>query len=136
MKGLNTLIRLNRWRVDEKRRELRGLEDMRSDLLIRRTAIDVEIAAEQATGQEPVVQFSYAAFLRAAMTRRETLSKSIAEIDHAIEEKQAELADCVRELKKIEVAAERRAERERQDLNRREQIETDEISMNVFRQQG
>ncbi|MDA5193172.1 flagellar FliJ family protein [Govanella unica] len=136
MKGLSTLIRLNRWRVDEKRRELRGLEDMRSDLVIRRTTIDVEMATEQSVGDEPVVQFSYGAFVRAALLRRETLTRSIAEVEHAVEEKQSELADCVRELKKIEVAAERRAERERLELSRREQIEVDEISMNVFRRQG
>lgn len=136
MKTLQTLIRLNRWQVDEKRRELRGLEDMREDLVVRRTQIDVEMAAEQDYSDERAVQFAYPAFVQAALERREKLTSSIAEVDAAIEKKQIELADAARELKKIEVAAERRAERERIEQNRRGQIETDEISMNVYRRQN
>ncbi len=136
MKGLSGLIRLNRWRVDEKRRELIGLENMRQDLLVRRTALDVEIAAEQHVADESVVQYAYGTYVKNALRRRETLNKSIAEVEAAITEKQREVGEAVQELKKIEIAADRRAERERLEMNRRDQIAMDEIALNVYRQQG
>lgn len=133
MKAFQSLIRLHRWQADEKRRALADLEAMRADLLARHEAIGVEIKAEQAVQGEPVVQFSYGTYLRSAMARRQTLAKSIAEIEREIADRREELSDAVRELKKFEIAAERRAERAQVELNRRESNEADEVALNVFR---
>lgn len=136
MKAMQSLIRLHRWQADEKRRELAELEAMREDLLLRHSVLQAEIQAEQAVAQQAVVQFSYATYARAAIGRRETLSRSIADVEQAIEAKQDELADAVRELKKFELVAARRAEREREDANRREQLDVDEVALNLFRRRG
>lgn len=136
MKAMQSLVRLHRWQADEKRRELVDLEAMREDLLLRHSMLQAEIQAEQTMAQQTVVQFSYAAYARAAIVRRETLSRSISDLDLAIDAKQDELADAVRELKKFELVAARRAERERESANRREQQGLDEVALNQFRRRG
>lgn len=136
MKAIQGMIRLHRWQADEKRRELAELEAMRDDLLMRRATLEAEIKSEQSQAQEAVVQFAYASYLRSALSRRETLGHSIAEIERNLEIKREELAEAVRDLKKFETAAARRAERMREEAGRREQNALDEMSLNVHRRRG
>ncbi|HEY8353048.1 MAG TPA: flagellar FliJ family protein [Sphingomonadales bacterium] len=136
MKAIQGMIRLHRWQADEKRRELAELEAMRDDLLARRAALEEEIRSEQSQAQEAVVQFAYASYIRSALARRETLGHSIAEVERNLEIKREELAEAVRDLKKFETAAARRAERMREEAGRREQSALDEMSLNIHRRRG
>jgi flagellar export protein FliJ len=135
MKGLNSMIRLQKWQVDEKRRQLAELEAMRADLVRRKEGLRAEVAAEHKAADAQVIQFAFATYVRDALSRLETLGSSIEEVDRAIEAMQDELADAFRELKKYEVAEARHAARAQEEEARRDQIATDEIALNMFRQQ-
>lgn len=136
MKGLDSMIRLQKWQVDEKRRQLADLEAMRADLVRRREGLRAEVAREQKAADAQVVQFAFATYVRDALGRLETLRESTEEVDRAIEVMQDELADAFRALKKYEVAEARHAARAQEEANRRDQIATDEMALNMFRQQG
>lgn len=136
MKGLESMIRLQKWQVDEKRRQLADLEGMRADLVRRREGLRAEVAAEHQAADSQVIQFAFAAYVRDALERLETLRTSIEEVDRAIEAMQDELAESYRELKKFEVAEARHAQRAQEEAQRRDQMATDEIALNMFRQQG
>ncbi len=134
MKGLDSMIRLHKWQVDEKRRQLGELETMRADLVRRQDALRAEMAAEKTAAGEQVIQFTFATYIRNALERLETLASSIEEVDRAIEAMQNDLAEAYRALKKFEVAQARHAARARQEEARRDQIATDEIALTMFRQ--
>lgn len=136
MKGLRSMIRLQKWQVDEKRRQLTDLESMRADLVRRKQDLRNEIAHEQKAADQQVIQFAFASYVRDALARLETLASSIAEVDIAIDAMQDEVAAAFRELKKYEVAEARNEARADAEAQRRDQMATDEIALNMFRQQG
>ena len=133
MRGVAGMIRLQKWQLDVKRRELAGLENMRDDLLARKKGIEQELIAEQSAATNPEVSFSYAGFAEASFERRRKLEDSIREVDASIEAKKLEVSEIFQELKKFEIIDERHQEREKVALGRKVQNELDEISLNMFR---
>ncbi|MCC3862215.1 flagellar FliJ family protein [Pseudemcibacter aquimaris] len=133
-KGLSGVIRLHKWQVDEKRRQIAELESMREELIQKMERLDQELAREQRQlAESNVVDINYANYANSVMRRKENLESSINEVDVSIEEMKDELADAFKELKKYEIAQERAEEREREKLKHKEQERLDELSLNMFR---
>lgn len=133
MKGVAGMIRLHKWQLDVKRREVAGLENMRDDLRARKLGIEQELIAERAAAANPEVSYVYAGYAEASFARRRKLDESIREVDVQIEAKKAEIAEIFQELKKFELIAERHVAREKMAMGRKMQAELDEISLNMFR---
>jgi flagellar FliJ protein len=132
-RGLASLIRLQRWRIDQKRRELAELEQQRADCAQRIEALSARIKAEQSGSDDAVLTFSYANYVRAALAQRQSLSDTLAKMDDAVAACRADIAAVFRDLKKFEVAQARREEQAAQEQTRREQSDMDEVAMNLFR---
>ena len=132
-KGLDGMIRLHKWQLDEKRRELSGLEAMREDLLHRKASLEEEIAREQKVATTEEVSYAYAGFANAAIVRRRKLEGSVREIEQTINAKKDEIHESFQELKKFEILAERRRAQAAHTAAKREQAEFDEISLNIHR---
>jgi flagellar export protein FliJ len=117
MKSRDTLIRLKRFQVEEKRRRVRQIETMMAEFSRMTLDLDREIAAEEKrAGISDPNHFAYPTYARAAMTRRENLKSSIAELAGQIEGAKAAQEEAQAELQKFETldgrekAAERGAE--------------------------
>jgi flagellar protein FliJ len=117
MKSRDTLIRLKRFQVEEKRRRVRQIELMMSEFSRMATDLDREIATEEKrAGIADPTHFAYPTYARAAMARRENLKSSIAELSGQMEEAKAAQDEAQAELLKFETldgrekAAERPAE--------------------------
>lgn len=133
-KGLSGVVRLHKWQVDEKRRQIAELETMRSEIVDQLEKLTSDLAAEQKhLATSTVVDINYANYASNVMTRRENLEASITEIDVSIENMKDELSEAFKELKKFEIVQERALERERFEEKRREQERLDELSLNMFR---
>ena len=75
MSGLDSLIRLHRWKLEEKRRVLADLEALMDDLITRASDLEVEILNEQkAAADSEEAGFAYAAY--AASTPSSRLRRS------------------------------------------------------------
>lgn len=131
--GLASLIRLHRWRIDQKRRDLAELEQKKSGCVQQIQALTAEIEAEQTGADDAVLAFAYANYVEAALVKRRTLSDALAEMDGAVAAKRAEIAAAYRDLKKFEVAETQRLEREAVEEARREQSAMDEVALNLYR---
>jgi flagellar export protein FliJ len=130
VKGLDALIRLHRWRLDEKRRELAELERLEDRLLESVRQIDAEVAAEQAFAQQANMQgFSFGGFAAGIIERRKRLAQSMAEIRQQMDAKTEEVAEVFRELKRYEIAKDQRLKKEKIETDRRDQAALDEISL-------
>jgi flagellar export protein FliJ len=130
MKSRETLIRLKKFQVDEKRRKVAQIESMIADF--DRMAVDLEreITTEQErAGIHDPGHFAYPTYAKAAMVRRDNLKRSADELKGQLEDARAALAEAFEELKKIELLDERDQMRERASENAREQAELDNIGL-------
>jgi flagellar export protein FliJ len=131
VKSLSSLIRLVKWRIDEKRRELMERESEADAIRTRLKEGEEEIMAEQRAAKADFeAHLGYGAYARRAIKRRETLTKALAEADAVVETVRAELAELFLEQKQYEITQANRDRRERERLAKIEQAELDEIALN------
>ncbi len=134
MRMLNNLIRLHKWRLDEKRQTLADLERLGDDLQTQLQKLKLAADDERALAAESDdVRFAYPAYAAAVRENRETLSASLVEVTERIEAAQDEMMVAFRELKRLEVSLETHQRRERAHAERREQLRLDEIAIEGHR---
>jgi len=133
-KGLSGIIRLHKWQVDEKRRQITELEVMRGELVEKLAKLLSDLETEKDNlSKSNVVDINYANYASNVMSRRENLQASINEVDVSIENMKDELSEAFKELKKYEIVEQRAVEREKHEQKKREQDRLDEISINMYR---
>jgi len=129
-----SLIRLKKFNVDEKRRQVMQIEMMIADFERMASELDQQIEIEQTkTGISDVAHFAYSTFAKAALQRRDNLLASANDMRGKLETAQDELAEALEDLKKVELLDQREHQREREEQNRQEQSEFDEIARQRFR---
>jgi flagellar FliJ protein len=130
MKSRETLIRLKKFQVDDKRRRVAQIEGMIAEFERMATDLDREIEAEQTrAGINDPAHYAYPTYAKAAMQRRENLKTSAGELKGQLDEAKAALQEAFEELKKVELLDERDQMRERAEDNAREQADMDAIGL-------
>ena len=103
MKSRDTLIRLKRFQLEEKRRRVRQIEMMVAEFTRMIADLDREIATEERrAGISDPSHFAYPTYARAAAARRDNLKSSIAELSTQIEDAKAAQEEAQAELIKYE----------------------------------
>lgn len=134
-KDLETLLRLNRWIVDERRREL-GLAYAKEERLIaEREALAQQLVAEKAVASaDPTgAGFMFGSYVDDHRTRRERIEAQIAEAHQDVLAAQERLADAYRQLKVYEEVKKNRTVVEAEEEARVDQTALDEIAANLYR---
>ena len=130
MKSRETLIRLKKFQVDERRRKVAQIEGMIAEFERMAGDLDREIKTEQdRAGIHDPGHFAYPTYAKAAMQRRENLQRSADDLKVQLEAATGLLAEAFEEMKKIELLDERDQMRERVEENAREQAELDAIGL-------
>ncbi len=130
MKSRETLIRLKKFQVDEKRRKVAQIEGMIAEFERMAGDLDREIRAEQErAGIHDPGHFAYPTYAKAAMQRRENLQRSADDLKVQLEGASAALAEAFEEMKKVELLDERDQMREREEQDARERAELDAIGI-------
>lgn len=134
MSTLDSLIRIHRWQLDERRRQLAELEVLservRQDLLRLAEERKLEEAAANASFE---AQHGFPGYIRGALDRRATLERSLAEVEDQISRARDALAEAFQEMKRYEIASANRDRHRRQQADRRERIELDAVALENFR---
>jgi flagellar protein FliJ len=103
MKSRDTLIRLKRFQLEEKRRRVRQIELMVAEFARISAELDREISSEEKrAGITDPRHFAYPTYARAASARRDNLKSSIAELATQLEEAKAAHDEAQAELVKVE----------------------------------
>ena len=124
MKSRDTLIRLKKFQVDEKRRKVMQIEGMIAEFERIATELEREIRVEQErAGIHDPAHFAYPTYAKAAMTRRDNLRRSAHELRTQLDDAKAVLGEAFEELKKAELLDERDQMRERVAESSREPSE-------------
>jgi flagellar export protein FliJ len=103
MKSRDSLVRLKRFHVDERRRRVAQIETMMAEFLRMAAELNREIAAEeQKAGISDLSHFAYPTYARAARTRRENLIRSSDELKEQLADAKAQLEEATAELTKAQ----------------------------------
>ena len=130
MKSRDTLIRLTKFQVDEKRRKVTQIEAMIAEFDRMAADLEREIRLEQdRAGIHDPAHFAYPTYAKAAIGRRENLKRSADELRIQLEDAKVALAEAFDELKKVELLDERDQMREREAENAAEQADLDAIGL-------
>ena len=128
MKSRETLIRLKKFQVDEKRRRVAQIEAMVADFERMANDLDREVANEERrAGISDPAHFAYPTYARAARVRRENIVNSANELKGQLDAAKGELEMAFEELKKVEILQDREVAAERAEEQRRDQMEMDRI---------
>src|SRR5258708_20219922 len=135
--ALDSLIRLHRWQVDERRRHVADLEGLAAQLTEEHHRLDREETREQAAAAAPPeAAVTYAAYARQLIERRRKLAQSQAEVAERIERSRAALAEAVQEGKRYEIMAANRTPHPHRRAARRQQQALDDRGADAFRRRG
>ena len=116
MKSRDNAVRLKRFQIEEKRRQVGQIETMIEEFNRMISDLDQEIEAEhRRTGIADDKHFAYSTFARAAIQRRENLQTSVSDLDSqlttaraALDLAEAELARDEERIDRDSVVSERR----------------------------
>jgi len=134
MSTLDSLIRVNRWKLDERRRQLGELERLFERLGSEAIRLETELTSEQhAAGASPEAGYAYAGYARELIVRRQKLAASISEVEGQLIIAREALAESFGEVKRYEIAAANRQKRERLAVERRQRIAQDEVAAQIHR---
>jgi flagellar FliJ protein len=109
-----------RFDYEERRRQVSDLEMMIADFRRMANDLDQQIKIEQqASGITDVTHFAYPTFARAAITRRDNLRSSIAELEKRLDRARDEAGEAFEQLKLSESAEGLEAQRQIRPATRR-----------------
>src|SRR5258706_5393989 len=102
MKSRETLIRLKKFQVDEKRRKVAQIEGMIAEFDRMGGDLECEIKAEQdRAGIHDPAHFAYPTYAKAAMARRENLKRSADELRVQLDDAKSALGEAFDDMKNV-----------------------------------
>jgi flagellar export protein FliJ len=137
MSALESLIRVHRWQLDERRRYLSGLDALAERLRADALRVEEEARGEaRAAGLFPEAGRTYPLFIRVLIERRRKIERSIAEVEAQIEEAREAVSEAFREVKRYELAAANRARDAQSRVARRQRREEDALAIDLHRRKS
>jgi flagellar FliJ protein len=108
MKSRETLIRLKKFQVDERRRRVAQIETMISEFERISSDLERDIKIEQdRSGIHDPAHFAYPTYAKAAIQRRDNLKRSAHDLNIQLDDAKAALSEAFEEMKKVELLDER-----------------------------
>lgn len=134
MKSMDSLIRLRKWELDEKRRKVSELERLAQRLHDQLAGLDAELVTEQRiAAADPLAAGSYGGYANAVIERRERLLRSLKDVEVEMGRALDEVAEAFQEFKKLDTIRDRERERQEWRARRLQQVELDAAGLDVFR---
>jgi len=137
MSGLNQLLRLQRWSLDEKRRQATDLELLIERLIQDITQLDAAVEREITASRDNVeLQRALPGYRQVMKTRRERLDKSLLDLRDELEKLREQITEAFSDLKKTEQTVKNREQRQRHAERRKDQAISDEIGLQQHRRKS
>lgn len=136
MRSYKPLIQLAKQKLDEKKRKLADITRLRESYEQKIEEIERDIEAERlaaAEAEDFTIGRAFPAFVDAARGRQRKHQETVAQVSRQEELARIEVQGAYQEVRKYELAEEKRLEREKAERERLQQIEMDEIAMNLHR---
>ncbi len=135
MKTLQTLVRLAKFNVDDKRRVLAEVMAQVDAVQNRINALEASVEHERKVASEsPDLGPVFGQFAAKARDERTGMEKQLKALQPYVDQAREQLAEAFEEQKKYEITKERRDETERLDLDKKDQAALDEVGLQAHRQ--
>jgi flagellar protein FliJ len=135
--GLHQLVRLQRWTLDEKRRQASDLELLIERLVQDTIKLDEQLEREiQASRATIELQRALPGYRQVVKGRRDRLDKSLLDLRGELEKLREQITEAFSELKKTEQTMKSREQRQRLAERRKEQAISDEVGLQLHRRKG
>lgn len=136
-KGLEKLIRLHRWKLEEQRKRLVELELLIQEFRNQIAALDDEARREaDIAASDNDAARVLPAYMERVRSRRSKLETSIFDLQREIDEVNETVLESYRELKKYEIAQSGRDRRAALARRRQDTKETDAMGISGFNRQA
>lgn len=139
MANLNPLIRLRKFRLEEKQRVLSNLYQQVENLETQKRAILDNVESEKDAVDENLshlsLMTSFMAYLQKSKTEVELINNQISALEIKIRRAIDEMREAFGELKKIEITRDRRLEEIQKENQRKENALFSEIALEIYRRQ-
>jgi flagellar FliJ protein len=130
MKRRGSLLRLKRFRVDELKRRLATLDEMKSDLDKKLTDLEDSVVRErQRASDSDIGRLAFPSFLQSIEVRRKNIRTTMADLERERAAQQEDLSAAFQDLKSFELAEEERLRRATETEARAQQARMDEVAM-------
>lgn len=134
MSGLENLVRVHQWILDEKRQRLAGLQQLLDRMAGDLEILEEKLAAErEAAGRSLDGALAFQTIIAAALERRDKLRHSIANLEQEIETARDEVGEAFQELKRYQTAQGIQQRQEVEQRRRRENLTLDEMGVGLYR---
>lgn len=130
-KGLKSIIRLNEWQVDEKRRilgeKLMQIANLEDGLV----GLEKELINEQSVAQQAPQEAGlfYGTYANGVISRRDKFKSDIAQMEDQVQAAREGLNEAYRELKKFEIIHRQRKLQEAAERDKKDQEQLDELGL-------
>ncbi|GAA6155119.1 flagellar export protein FliJ [Pyruvatibacter sp.] len=132
MKSRTSLIRVQRFQVEEIQRRVADLEQMLDDFRREEEELEKRVRYEQKkAGISDEAHYAYPTYAKYASMRRDNLAQSISELSRQVDAEREKLTEAFEDLKKVELVDESARSRAKAETRRREQADLDEIAINM-----
>jgi flagellar export protein FliJ len=130
MKRRDSLLRLKRFRVDELKRRVATLDEMRADLEKKLTDLDDTVVRErQRATDSDIGRLAFPSFLQSIDVRRKNIQNTQKDLERERAVQQDDLASAFQDLKSFELAEEERLRRASEAEGKAVQSRLDEMAM-------
>jgi flagellar FliJ protein len=112
MKRRESLLRLKRFRVDELKRRLATLDEMKTDLEKKLSDLDDSVTREKVRANDSDIgRLAFPSFLQSIDVRRKNIKNTMTDLERERAREQDDLAAAFQDLKSFELAEEERLRR-------------------------
>ena len=130
MKRRDSLLRLKRFRVDELKRRVATLDEMRTDLEKKLGDLDDTVVRErQRASDSEIGRLAFPSFLQSIEVRRKNIQNTQKDLERERALQQDDLAAAFQDLKTFELAEEERVRRASEAEGKAAQSRLDEMAM-------
>ena len=134
MTGIDTLIRLHRRHLDDKRIRRAALDEQRDILIAHAAELEGQLETERrAASASFEARHTFAAYVRRMDEKKRTTAAEIATFDGALARADDDIAAAFQELKRYEISRDARIALQRQADARQERHDLDEIGAELHR---
>lgn len=131
IKSIKSLIKLQNWKVDEKRRAIGVLEGRRIELVQYIKDLDKQIAIEKEAWEDVFIGVNFGEYVLGVGRKQDEARTKIAKLDEEIDVLKDALADLFQDLKQYEIVLEQREKRIKDAEAKAEQDMLDEVGLNL-----
>ena len=130
MKRRESLLRLKRFRVEDLKRRIATLDEMKADLERKLADLDDSVTRERTRAYDSdISRLAFPSFLQSIDVRRKNIRTTMADLDREREQQQNELNAASQDLKAFEAAEEERVRRAAEAEGRAAQLRIDEMAI-------